>query len=164
MNKRPILAIPKTRLEKILDVLSICLLAITFFHLFLIWNNLPEKVPMHFNAAGNVDGWGGKISIWFLPILSLILFVMILILSKFPQVFNFPVTITEENAPKLYLEARRMLVIVNFEIVLFFSIVSWQSVRNAFGVKGIGVWYLPLFIIILLGTIVVSLYRTFRIR
>ena len=26
----------------------------------ILWNKLPEQMPMHFNAAGEVDGWAGK--------------------------------------------------------------------------------------------------------
>ena len=26
----------------------------------ILWDRLPEKLPMHFNAAGEVDGWAGK--------------------------------------------------------------------------------------------------------
>ena len=26
----------------------------------IMWDRLPEKLPMHFNAAGEVDGWAGK--------------------------------------------------------------------------------------------------------
>lgn len=27
----------------------------------LLWNRLPEQVPMHWNAAGEVDGWGSRL-------------------------------------------------------------------------------------------------------
>ena len=26
----------------------------------ILWDRLPEKLPMHFNAAGEADGWAGK--------------------------------------------------------------------------------------------------------
>lgn len=31
----------------------------------IVWNKLPEQVPIHWNAAGEVDGWGGKSTIVF---------------------------------------------------------------------------------------------------
>ena len=32
----------------------------------LLWSSLPEKVPVHWNAAGEVDGWGSRGMIVFL--------------------------------------------------------------------------------------------------
>lgn len=35
----------------------------------LLWNKLPEQVPMHWNAAGEVDGWGSRSTlVFFLPL------------------------------------------------------------------------------------------------
>jgi uncharacterized membrane protein len=107
-----------TTFEKALKVLSVLLMAILFGYIFYIWNYLPAKVPTHFNGAGRIDGWGGKGSLWMLPIIGLLLFMILSSLGRFPHIFNYPVTITEENAPKLYLEARRMLIILNFTFFL----------------------------------------------
>ena len=35
----------------------------------IVWNKLPDQVPMHWNAAGKVDGWGSKgMLVFFLPL------------------------------------------------------------------------------------------------
>ena len=44
---------------KVLIVTSIVILLPILAGLFL-WNQLPEKVPSHWNAAGQVDGWSSK--------------------------------------------------------------------------------------------------------
>lgn len=36
-----------------------------FIYLAFIWNNLPDKIPMHWNGAGEIDDWGKKIEIIF---------------------------------------------------------------------------------------------------
>lgn len=36
-----------------------------FIYLSFIWNNLPDKIPMHWNGAGEIDDWGKKIEIIF---------------------------------------------------------------------------------------------------
>lgn len=39
-----------------------------------MWNKLPEQVPMHWNAAGQVDGWGSKAMLVFvLPLFTVVL-------------------------------------------------------------------------------------------
>lgn len=36
----------------------------------ILWNRLPDQVPIHFGADGQADGWGGKAyAVFFLPIL-----------------------------------------------------------------------------------------------
>ena len=29
----------------------------------LLWNQLPEQLPMHWNAAGEIDGWGSRLMV-----------------------------------------------------------------------------------------------------
>ena len=35
----------------------------------ILWNKLPEQMPMHFNAAGEVDGWASKaVGVFVMPL------------------------------------------------------------------------------------------------
>lgn len=44
-----------------------------FVYLALIWNSLPERVPVHWNYKGEIDNWGSKFSLllllFMLPVL-----------------------------------------------------------------------------------------------
>ncbi|MGC4377831.1 DUF1648 domain-containing protein [Fictibacillus sp. Mic-4] len=164
MNKRPVLSIPKTALEKVLDAISILVIIATFCYLLYVWNDLPEQIPRHFDFAGRPDGWGTKRTIWIMPIVASVVFVFIFTLCKFPHVFNYPVEITEENAPRLYLLSRKMLCTINFEIVLFLSMILWEIIRVGFGKESFGIWFLPTFFIIVFGTIGITIYRIVRLR
>lgn len=42
---------------------------IPFLYLSFIWTSLPEKVPLHWNAAGIADRWGGKAQLLMIPFL-----------------------------------------------------------------------------------------------
>ena len=46
------------KLKKEIPFLAIVL--IPFVYLIYIWNRLPEKVPMHWNGAGEIDRYGNK--------------------------------------------------------------------------------------------------------
>ena len=59
-KNQPVLHLPKTGLEKILDIVSLLLIIINFGYLISVWDALPEQVPIHFNGKGEVDGWGGR--------------------------------------------------------------------------------------------------------
>src|SRR6187549_3213593 len=66
-------------LKKELPIIGIVLLP--FIYLAFIWNSLPEKVPTHWSAKGDIDHWGDKsflISVPFmLPLFVYILFLII---------------------------------------------------------------------------------------
>jgi uncharacterized membrane protein len=43
------------------------LIAIPFFYAYYLYPNLPNKIPIHFNLQGEVDGWGSRESIFLMP-------------------------------------------------------------------------------------------------
>ncbi|MDM5155540.1 DUF1648 domain-containing protein [Bacillus sp. DX1.1] len=158
------LSIPKTKFEKALDILSVILLCGTFLYVFYMWGDLPEKIPSHFDGSGTPDAWNGKESIWILPIIGLIIFFLLYMLCKAPHLFNYPYNVPEEKLPQLYLKGRKMLTTLNFEIIFFFALGTWLEIQTIFGwTEGLGVWFLPSFIIILLGTIVMYIIQFRRI-
>jgi uncharacterized membrane protein len=66
-------------LKKELPIIGIVLLP--FIYLAFIWNSLPEKIPTHWSAKGEIDHWGDKsflISVPFmLPVFVYVLFLII---------------------------------------------------------------------------------------
>lgn len=54
-----------------------------FIYLASLWNSLPEKVPIHWNYKGEIDGWGTKYSlIGILFLLPVLTYVLMLIIPK----------------------------------------------------------------------------------
>ncbi len=54
-----------------------------FIYLVVIWNQLPGQVPVHFNGAGEPDGWASKYSLIFLPgFLSLFIYLLMIIIPR----------------------------------------------------------------------------------
>lgn len=40
----------------------------------LLWNQLPEQVPFHWNAAGEVDGWSSRaVAVFVMPLIMLVI-------------------------------------------------------------------------------------------
>lgn len=51
--------------------LPLILLAIVpFVYLAVIWNHLPETVPLHWNAAGEIDRYGSRKELWMIPLMT----------------------------------------------------------------------------------------------
>lgn len=68
-------------LRKDLPLIGIVLLP--FVYLAYIWNDLPEKVPMHWNIQGDVDRYGTKYELLLIPILlPLLIYVVFLVVPK----------------------------------------------------------------------------------
>ena len=64
--------------NKIIDVTFILSTLLCFgpmIYGLIMWKKLPEQMPIHFNADGNVDSWGGR---W----MNVILFPLLLILGN----------------------------------------------------------------------------------
>ncbi len=68
-------------LKKELPLIAIVLLP--FVYLAYIWNQLPEKVPMHWNIKEEIDRYGDKIELIIIPILlPLLVYVIFLVVPK----------------------------------------------------------------------------------
>ncbi len=162
-NKRPKLNLKTTPLEFILNGISLCLIIVSAIFLMVEWPSLPNQVPMHFNGVGEADGWGSKWTVWILLIIGSLLWVGMLILSRFPHVFNYLTEITDENAEFQYKNAKLMITLVNTIIIVDFTYLSYQIVQVAKGLSnGLGTWNMLIFILVLLGTIFTFMFRSLR--
>ncbi len=54
------------------------IVAAPFVYLAIIYGDLPEQIPIHYNLKGEVDGWGHKRTLWVLPIVGPLLTMVIL--------------------------------------------------------------------------------------
>lgn len=57
------------------------LVAIPFIYLGIIWNQLPDSVPMHWNIRGEIDRYGPKSQVWILPAITSGLIYLILLVA-----------------------------------------------------------------------------------
>jgi len=75
--------------KKMLVLTSLVILLPVLIGLIL-WNRLPEEMPMHWNAAGEVDGWGSRMTVVFaMPaILLAVHWLCVLVTSADPKRAN----------------------------------------------------------------------------
>ena len=160
---RPRITIEKEKIDHILlgvawiAWLIMILLPMTYYH------DLPERIPTHYNAAGEVDGWGEKFELLILVFIGSVLFLGIIILNKYPHLFNYPTKITEENAPKQYRSALRLINTINALVTITFAYLTYGSIQNALGnMEGLGTWFLPIFLILTFGSLAIYLGKCHR--
>ena len=162
---RPILKLPKTKFEKLWDYIGCGIFMLSILYIFIMWSEIPEEVPGHFNGAGEVDRWGTKIELFILPFIGVFLWILLSLLEKAPHMHNYPARLNENNVKAFYLNSRKTLNEIKNLCLIIFAVISFQMVRIAIGeIETIGWWLLP---IVLIGTaipIIKGIVATFKIK
>jgi uncharacterized membrane protein len=125
---KPIVKIKKDWIDKLLFITSGVVMLLTFIYPAIYYNQLPEEIPIHYNFSGEVDRYGAKDSIWFLPILGLLAFVGLNYIASNPHLFNYSEKITPENATKQYKSAARLMQVTALIISILFLIIIYQTI------------------------------------
>lgn len=133
LSKRPKIKPVLTSADRYTELAGRILFAIMWLLTFYYYFNLPEIIPIHFNAAGEVDEHGNKITIFILPFIGTFLYAGLSILNNYPEIFNYPVTITEDNAEKHYTLATRFLRLLNILMVALFLLIGFATFWAASG-------------------------------
>lgn len=147
---RPKIKLIPTTADKLVDLLGWLILIALWAITIINYSSLPDTIPTHFNAAGEADGFGTKVSIIALPVIATLLFIGLTVLNRYPQSFNYPTTMTKDNALRQYTLATRMLRYLKLVLVLVFGGIEVMTIQNATGKgAGLGVWFLPLTLVLI---------------
>ena len=164
-SSRPRIALPRTALDSTLEVLGLAIIAGTLAWLVSIWTGIPARVPQHFDFAGHVDRWGDRSTFVVLPIIGIVLYAGLSALQRVPHIFNFPVAVTEANAPRLYRAGVSMIRWLKVEIVAMFGVLQWETVQVAIGAEQSMPNTLVLcFVALILGTVGVFVVKMMKKR
>lgn len=115
-------------------LLAAGLLALAGSALFLgiYWRHMPDAIPTHFNAAGQIDTWGSRSTVLLLPIVGAVAFGM----------FQFVVVLCVGTKSK---EARVLETMCRLLSVLTALVFAYITVCSALCVP-LGRWFLGAFI------------------
>ena len=136
-RSRPVLHLPRTQFEKLLEALSalgfITVIAMTAWG----WQALPTVIPTHYGISGAPNAYGDKGPLLIVPIISVCLAVLLafsmIFVSRFPHLCNYPWPITAENAPRQYSLMRLFLRWITLEIVCMLCGLQWVLIQAAQG-------------------------------
>ena len=141
---RPKIKVPLEGLDIVLDILSATLLVLLIAYTIISYPELPDTIPSHFNAKGEVDGYSEKSMLWSLPIISIVLFIGLFFVNKYPHLHNYMVNITEENALKNYRFSTRIIRFTNLFIMILFGVITFSIIESAHGnTSKLDGWILP---------------------
>ncbi len=165
MEPRPKITLVLAPLDRFLEIIG--WVALISLWAFIIWNysNLPETIATHFSASGEIDRYGSKGSIFILPILASVIFIGLTVLNLFPHFFNYPVTVSAENAQRLYIKATRLIRFLKCGIVLIFSFIVYLTLKVADGrSEGIGIWAFPILLGVIFILLIVFVIKAVRLK
>ncbi|MEQ9099753.1 MAG: DUF1648 domain-containing protein [Imperialibacter sp.] len=122
-------------LNKILHLLSIPLVAFLILYPSWMYGELPERIPVHFNLAGEADRWGGKGHLFVLPGIGIGLYLLLLFLAKSGWLEQQ----SEDNAthlpPSMVGYMKLYLLWSSLTTLALFATISFQSINVALGVS-----------------------------
>ncbi|MEW5674767.1 DUF1648 domain-containing protein [Flavobacterium enshiense] len=165
MIERPKIEIKCTQTDKIVEAVGYLTLVVFWVMNAVAFSDLPEIIPIHYNGAGEVDGYGSRTTIFLLPIIGTLLFTMLTVLNKYPENFNYMVAITEENAEKQYANATRMIRFLKLVLVVLFFLIDFCTIQTSKEkMAGLGPWFLPILIVSILMLIGYFSYQSYRLK
>lgn len=152
--------IPRSPYDRFINVVGVCFLGGTTAWLLMAWEEIADCIPMHYDFRGHVDRMGGKGSLWMLVVVGWAMFLALSVIERFPQIWNTGVQVTPKNQERVYRTLKNMLGTLKLIIAVLFSYLVFQS---AFG-GDLPPYFLPLFLLITLGSLAFFLVRLIRLR
>lgn len=164
MDEKTIVKIPLTLMEFIAEVVALIGLVLPIIYMAAIWSTIPDIVPTHFGLSGQANAWGGKESLLGLVGISIFIYILLTVISKFPHTYGLSWS-TEQNVVVQYKIGRLMVQMLKAEVVWIFAYINWISIKGAF-VKGmvVGNAFLIISFLIVFGTIGVCIWRASRAK
>lgn len=164
-SERPRIRPEKEPIDVLLEIAGLVAVIVMVMITARSYSGLPDRIPTHFNGSGQPDGYGGKVTIWLLPGITIAMYAGLSLINRFPYIFNFPVNITEENAPRLYRHATRSIRILNLLLVMLFLYLTWETIALASGKSsGLGFLFTPVAIFVILIFLLYMIVRMYKLK
>ena len=112
---------PATRWQRIAGLLAPLILLGSFVYILIVWHSLPEQIPTHYNAAGEIDGYGGRGSLLIMPIIGLVTDLAVALTARFPKSWNTGVRVTVLNRVRVYRLLRDLIAELRLAMALLFG-------------------------------------------
>lgn len=144
---------------KNLHKVSLLIGALTILLPIIFWSKIPDELPMHYNAAGEVDNWSDKGS------LILLFFVIALVMG----VMSIAVYLVKTNMESNYSKdaeksemrvAYPIVILMNLVVQIMFAYIMFCCITC----RPLGTLFLPIFLIATFAPLVYLIYKCGRIQ
>ncbi len=160
---KPELKIPLTTTDKIIEIIGVVFVLGLWILTLSNYADLPETIPTHYGINGKADAFGDKQSIFILPIVATLLYVLLSVVSKYPHTFNYIIEITPKNAEYQYKISTRMMRILKISIICVFMLIVYNDIQNGKGnTDGLSVCFFPTTMLLIFTPIIYGLIKSSR--
>lgn len=128
---RPQIHLPKSKWQLRLNVIGYVVFIAAVVYSLIQLVSLPAEVPIHFNFAGEADGWGSKYFLLLLPFITVILTLVLEALEKNPQMHNYPDRMNESNVMEFYRTSVQTLNVLKNGLLIIFGLLQLEIVLAA---------------------------------
>lgn len=136
--------------QKAINIISIIAIIAYLGYCIFAWDKLPTMIPRHYNALGEIDAYWSKNNFFFLPIITVFLYLFMCVIEHFPQMWNIPqkkdadILTQERNLSLVY----SMMLVMKLEVVLIFWVLTFYTATN----QNAAIWFLLAVAVILCAT------------
>ena len=143
---------PTTLYHRISEIIPWAIFMGLIIYLVVRWRALPEQIPLHYDLAGNITGYGGKGNIIVLVVIAFIMNITMWLVGLFPQSWNAGVRITFTNRVWVYKCLRDMMADLRIAMSLLFpamtiTILEYDTAFSHWFFRG-GIWCILVLVII----------------
>jgi uncharacterized membrane protein len=142
------------------EIVCLSLLIGVLIYLLLNWNSIPDSIPGHYNAMGEIDRMGSKVELLVLFIIGWLMYLGMTMVENFPQVWNTGVTVTEENKERVYRVIKNMLSTMKLIIVAVFM----YLIINSSKATSLTIWFYPILLISMFGSMLFFILKLNRVK
>lgn len=165
MQNRPKIKIEPTKQDRIISIITLILFVASIAFTFYLYSIAPPIVAMHYDLNGKPDAYGDKASLFILPAIACFVFFILNTLMKYPEIYNYPKDLSEENAPQMYRSGIFMLRILNLGIMTLFMIMEIDLEYASIKTRNLllSPWVLPVTLVITIGVpMAIGFYNMYK--
>lgn len=103
---------------KIMELIGIIILLAIVLMTAVKYPGMPDQIPFHFGASGEVDSLGPKSNLWIVPGAGIMVYMLMTLAGIFPGSWNYPSNIKPEKLPLAENTMRTMLMTLKIVITV----------------------------------------------
>ena len=148
------------KIDWIIEIMCLTLLIGLTAYLIFHWGSIPDKIPAHYDWEGNIDRWGNKSDLIFLPMMSWFLYLLITGLQQVPLVWNTGVKITEKNEERVYRTLKYLLETLKLIVV---ADLTYLTINSLMG-KSLSGWFTMIVLVAVFGDLIFWIVRLYQVK
>lgn len=142
--------------QRIMELIGITIILVLIFHVITSYTSLPDKIPGHFNAQGEITRYGSKAEILIMPIFGILMYIGLTLIQINPKVWS--VSSREDVETKVYHNLKSMIISLKVQLIGFFLYIAYNQIKGT----NLSIDATIIFISIVLMTLAFFITRAYR--